>query len=1078
VQQAAALAGDAREIALVRAEVLEHSGEIEAAIEQRRRVHEIWPENIAATFALATLLGQTRSADAEAERLSLLTEILANAPENLRARSEQARVAAALERAEPLRTALDALLRNEDQWPEASREHLLKGDEAARAGDFRSATRSLTFFENLIKPTPDYQQSLAQLGASETTIGTPIRTFLRLELPAVTAAEADLDLSFESQPAVESDVRPDLLLTVERAGEAGATVVSLSDGTLRVGDMDSLPFPGETAAATPASVAAGDLNFDFRPDLIAVGAEGLRVFLGQEDGAIVPQELELAEFDQPWTGVWTVDVEADGDLDLLLSDGESLLRWIRNNGDMTFAAMNDFIPAEAVRDLEAVDLDGDGDVDLATLDAAGTVVVWQNERAGTFVKARAPVEGPQTGIAVGDMNRDGRFDLVAVSSSGKVHYATRQADGTWAGSPLAEWQPVEAAPGDVVLEVVDLDNNGAVDLLASTFDRTAMWLGSAAGSWTALPAAPAMRVTSVADVNADGRLDLVGLSETAGVVAANQSDAGYAWQVIEPRANTAPGDQRINSFGVGGRIEVRAGTLAQAAAVRSPRVHFGLGEYKQADVARIVWPNGTVQAEFALPARETVVANQRLKGSCPWVFAFDGEQFRFVKDFIWRSPLGLRINAQATAGVLQTEDWIKIAGEHLAAANGHYRMRITAELWETHFFDHVGLMAVDHPADVEVFVDERFVANAPPALRVIVTTPPEPLLQLRDHRGDSLDDSLRSIDAVYADTFDLGKYQGVAQEHWVEFELPDDVAADRRVLLVGHGWVYPTDSSLNVALSQDSAAAPFGLILEQQDASGPWRTVRENLGFPAGKNKDVVIELPGDALSGSAVASRRFRLRTNMEIYWDALGWCYAVEDVEPRIAPLPAQVAELRRRGYSKLLRPVHRRRPDTPVYEVAASGQPWLDLEGYYTRFGDVRELLAGIDDRYVIMNAGDELVFEFASGDEPPEGWQRDFVLVGDGWVKDGDFNTAFSQWVRPLPLHSDVDYAGPLRLLEDDPGYQKHPDDWLNYHTRYVTTRHFQQGLWSVRSSSPPDGIAGKSGAESETGSSPAGGTYRE
>ena len=100
------------------------------------------------------------------------------------------------------------------------------------------------------------------------------------------------------------------------------------------------------------------------------------------------------------------------------------------------------------------------------------------------------------------------------------------------------------------------------------------------------------------------------------------------------------------------------------------------------------------------------------------MFAFDGEKFRFIKDFLWRSPLGLRINAQSTAGVTQTEDWIKIPGGQLAAKAGRYPVRITAELWETHFFDHVSLLAVDHPAEVEVYVDERFVPNESQAQKV------------------------------------------------------------------------------------------------------------------------------------------------------------------------------------------------------------------------------------------------------------------------------------------------------------------------------------------------------------------------
>jgi len=164
-----------------------------------------------------------------------------------------------------------------------------------------------------------------------------------------------------------------------------------------------------------------------------------------------------------------------------------------------------------------------------------------------------------------------------------------------------------------------------------------------------------------------------------------------------------------------------------------------------------------------------------------------------------------------------------------------------------------------------------------------------------------------------------------------------------------------------------------------------------------------------------------------MEVYWDWLAWTYAVSDAAPRVHELSTRTADLRHRGFSRML-PGDRRRPDTPTYEVATLEQCWLDLEGFYTRFGEVKELLAAIDDRYVIMNAGDELVFEFQSAPELPGGWRRDFILVGDGWVKDGDFNTAFSPWVRPLPSHDHQDYAGPLVPLDQDPIYLKYQEDW--------------------------------------------------
>jgi hypothetical protein len=95
---------------------------------------------------------------------------------------------------------------------------------------------------------------------------------------------------------------------------------------------------------------------------------------------------------------------------------------------------------------------------------------------------------------------------------------------------------------------------------------------------------------------------------------------------------------------------------------------------------------------------------------------------------------------------------------------------------------------------------------------------------------------------------------------------------------------------------------------------------------------------------------------------------------------------------------------------------------------------------------MNAGDELRLRFEALPEPDEGWTRDFVLIGDGWEKDGDFNTEFSDTVLPLPSHDVADYgrAGVTRL-EDDPVFRKHRADWEEYHTRFVTPHAFTRGL---------------------------------
>ena len=122
----------------------------------------------------------------------------------------------------------------------------------------------------------------------------------------------------------------------------------------------------------------------------------------------------------------------------------------------------------------------------------------------------------------------------------------------------------------------------------------------------------------------------------------------------------------------------------------------------------------------------------------------------FVTDLIWRSPLGLRINAQETADVLTTEDWVKVRGDQLVARDGAYDLRITAELWETHFFDLVSLMTVDHPAGTEVWVDERF-AVPTPKLAPIVTGPVQPLAAARDDRGQDVSGLVAAQDDRHAD---------------------------------------------------------------------------------------------------------------------------------------------------------------------------------------------------------------------------------------------------------------------------------------------------------------------------------------
>jgi hypothetical protein len=116
-------------------------------------------------------------------------------------------------------------------------------------------------------------------------------------------------------------------------------------------------------------------------------------------------------------------------------------------------------------------------------------------------------------------------------------------------------------------------------------------------------------------------------------------------------------------------------------------------------------------------------------------------------------------------------------------------------------------------------------------------------------------------------------------------------------------------------------------------------------------------------------------------------------------------------------------------------------MDLEGLYTRYGDVTPLLKSSDNQYIIYNAGDEISIKYSAKDleELPTGWKRDFVIYSVGWVKDGDLNTAHGQTVYPLPFHGMSSY--PYPESEEYP-FQEHLDYIKKYNTRMVNTLPYQ------------------------------------
>jgi len=131
--------------------------------------------------------------------------------------------------------------------------------------------------------------------------------------------------------------------------------------------------------------------------------------------------------------------------------------------------------------------------------------------------------------------------------------------------------------------------------------------------------------------------------------------------------------------------------------------------------------------------------------------------------------------------------------------------------------------------------------------------------------------------------------------------------------------------------------------------------------------------------------------------------------------------VATLTLRGFSKATIDPRREHPERYDYAAWQPAAMWNPIPGLYTRYGDVTELVGKVDDRFVIMGSGDELGLSFDAAGFPslPAGWKRDFLLLVDGWSKDGDANTAFGDRVEPLPFHgmTRYPYAAPEKFPDD-------------------------------------------------------------
>jgi hypothetical protein len=373
------------------------------------------------------------------------------------------------------------------------------------------------------------------------------------------------------------------------------------------------------------------------------------------------------------------------------------------------------------------------------------------------------------------------------------------------------------------------------------------------------------------------------------------------------------------------------------------------------------------------------------------------------------------------------DEYVRLGDDQLVARDGRYELRVTNELEEGLFVDRLALVAVAHPADVEVYPDEGMGGEPRPSYRLQAIRGAHPPAGAWDDHGHDMLAQVKAVDRRYPDDFRLDPIRGYAEEHGLVLDLGKDAPDHTRVLLTG--WTDYAFSSDTLAAHQAGleSKAPW---IEVQDEKGRWQKVLD-VGVPVGRPQTVIADLAGKWRG----PSRKIRVMTSMRIYWDRV-----LVDTSGTRAKFDAQWVEadratLSERGYSAVVTPDDRE-PYSYDYQRVSWQSPWKAYPGRYTRVGDVRELLQATDDRFVISRPGDEIALSFdAARLKPlPPGWRRTFLLFSDGFSKEMDVNSATPYSLEPLPFHGMTRY--PYSPPEAYPMTAEKREWMERYNTRLV------------------------------------------
>jgi hypothetical protein len=671
------------------------------------------------------------------------------------------------------------------------------------------------------------------------------------------------------------------------------------------------------------------------------------------------------------------------------------------------------------------DLNNDRAVDLLVTGSGPAPTFFANPREGHFKPSPLFADSglpPTVGAVVLDFNKDGWMDVALTHAGSPGITLWRNVQGKrFERVPL----PVENVTAAWGLTVIDIDNDGWLDLVAAVETqhgpelRALRNLGPAGfEDVTARVKLDQVKLVDpraliAADVDGDGAADLIVTQPKGGPLLLRNVGGSKNHSLLVSMKGVAD-----NKSGIGAKIEIFADGIWQKFEITGASGYLsqgaqqllaGIGSAEHADMVRILWPTGVPQDETEVGTKNTLAVTEldRRGSSCPTLFAWNGKKYEFISDVIGAAVIGHWVSPTAKNNA-DPDEWIKVEGSQLRPRGGYLSLRFGEPMEEVNYLDQVRLVAIDHPAATEVYPNERFL-NEPPFAsgRAVLSADAHPVAGAWDDKGHDVSELLRTRDHQYVRDFTNLPFAGFANQHTLTLDLGEWTSAQPLRLLL-HGFIeYFSASSMYAAWQAD--LTPMPPYVEAQLPDGSWKKVIDDMGFPAGLPRTVVVDLTGKLPPGT----RRIRLVTNLQIYWDQ-----ALVDNGPE-APqlihqteLPLASAQLAFRGYPQQ---IDGKTPGDLTYNYQHISQtgPFTRSRGSYTRYGEVSPLLKQVDEAFVIFGSGEDIDVEFSTASLPPlkRGWKRDYFFYANGFVKDMDFYEASPFTVADMPFHGMSSYPYP-------------------------------------------------------------------